>query len=406
MKTVTEGEILSKEQKNVVLQQLTCILGSEFFHGSQRCSQFLDYSVHYVLDGRSRDELKERTIGLEVFHRRTDYDTAQDNIVRVTANEVRKRLAQYYGKIGPGKGPIFALKSGSYAVDFRWSSEDLSLAGAGAEPVVGEPELPPMEVGQRNAHPFKVKWLMVFLGLLLLVVLPAVAFYMRSRATDIIQSVWSPILENPRPALLVISQPIAYRPSSNQGQPTGPDDRMIPLPDAFTGIGDAYALADIAKVLSARKKDWNLLAGNSTPSQALRDGPIILIGVHANQWTSNLMDSQHFVFGATNVIYDRSRQGTAWSLEHLSPDWKTAEDYAIVSRVTISETGQPVMVIAGLTNYGTRAAGEFVTDQTLLAAAMQQAPEDWKHKNFEFVLHTKLIGNTPERPTVIAAHFW
>jgi hypothetical protein len=405
MKTLAETESLSKEQENAVLKQLTCILESEFFHGSQRCIQFLEYSVHYVLDERSRDELKERTIGMEVFHRPADYDTAQDNIVRVTANEVRKRLAQYYGKLGPEIGPTIALKRGSYAVTFLWMPEEVSSEEA--EPLGGEPEAHHPETAPSHAvRPFKAKWLIVLPALLLTVVLSALAFYAHARATDVVQSVWAPFFDNPRPALVLVSQPIAYRPSSNQGRPTGPEDRMIPLPDAFAGIGDAYAMADVAKVLSARRKDWRLLAGNSTPSQSLLDGPIILIGVHDNQWTSNLMDNQHFVFGATDVIYDRSRPGTAWSLAHLSPDWKTAEDYAIVSRVASSGTGQPVMVIGGLTNYGTRAAGEFVTDPALLAEAMQQAPADWEHKNFEFVLHTKLIGNTPERPTVIAAHFW
>jgi len=41
-----------------------------------------------------------------------------------------------------------------------------------------------------------------------------------------------------------------------------------------------------------------------------------------------------------------------------------------------------------------------------LRSALQEAPKDWKGENFQFVLHTKLIGQTPERPTVIASYFW
>ena len=40
--------------------------------------------------------LKERTLGIEIFGRDADYDTASDPIVRVTATEIRKRIAQYY----------------------------------------------------------------------------------------------------------------------------------------------------------------------------------------------------------------------------------------------------------------------------------------------------------------------
>ena len=84
----------TQKQREIAMEGLANILESEYFRGSQRCCHFLDYSVRYVLDGRPIDELKERTLGIEVFHKAGDYDTAQDNIVRVTANEVRKRLAQ------------------------------------------------------------------------------------------------------------------------------------------------------------------------------------------------------------------------------------------------------------------------------------------------------------------------
>jgi hypothetical protein len=188
--------------------------------------------------------------------------------------------------------------------------------------------------------------------------------------------------------------------------PLGPKDSMVPMSDSFVGTGDAFALADIARLLSTRGKEWQLIPGNSTPSQTLLAGPIILIGVHANKWTRDIMGNLRFFFGIDNAIYDRSNPNVKWSLENLAPDWKTGEDYALVSRFTNPGSGQPVIVIAGLTNFGTQAAGEFFTDQSLLSEALQQAPKDWRHKNFQFVLHTKIIGNTPERPTVIASNYW
>ena len=90
----------------------------------------------------------------------------------------------------------------------------------------------------------------------------------------------------------------------------------------------------------------------------------------------------------------------------MMPDGRTPEDYAIVSRFVSPETGEPVIVLAGLSNYGTQAAGEFFTDPEMLEAALRQAPKDWRNRNFQFVLHTRILGKTPERPTVVAAHFW
>src|ERR1700677_212086 len=42
------------------------------------------------------DQIKERTIGVEVFGRHPSYDTNLDHIVRTAASELRKKLATYY----------------------------------------------------------------------------------------------------------------------------------------------------------------------------------------------------------------------------------------------------------------------------------------------------------------------
>jgi len=43
---------------------------------------------------------KMRTAGVEVFGRKPDYDNNSDLIVRVTATELRKKLAQYHYEDG------------------------------------------------------------------------------------------------------------------------------------------------------------------------------------------------------------------------------------------------------------------------------------------------------------------
>src|SRR5581483_952100 len=78
-----------------IRQQLDRIRASQPFRSSRRCVVFLNFVVHAALEGRL-DSLKERTIGIEVFARDPNYDTNQDPVVRGTASEVRKRLAQYY----------------------------------------------------------------------------------------------------------------------------------------------------------------------------------------------------------------------------------------------------------------------------------------------------------------------
>src|SRR5437899_7504466 len=71
------------------------ILRSAPFRTSRQCRDLLRYIVEHSLSGLD-DSLRERVIGIEVFGRARDYDTAVDPVVRLRAADIRKRLAQYY----------------------------------------------------------------------------------------------------------------------------------------------------------------------------------------------------------------------------------------------------------------------------------------------------------------------
>lgn len=92
----TEGE------RQLVRSQLEKIVSDARFVASKRYPCLLRYIVEQTLAG-NEDNLKERTIGIEVFHRPPDYDTNADPVVRLCAAEVRKRLAQYYQSRAHGR---------------------------------------------------------------------------------------------------------------------------------------------------------------------------------------------------------------------------------------------------------------------------------------------------------------
>jgi len=75
------------------------------------------------------------------------------------------------------------------------------------------------------------------------------------RKTDVWASVW----DSEKPVVVCMAQPVAYRPLSDMDNPIGPNDHMVKLSNAFVGMGDAYALADIASFMGSRGKAWYLL---------------------------------------------------------------------------------------------------------------------------------------------------
>src|SRR5450755_4606955 len=81
---------------------------------------------------------------MEVFGGDASYDTTSDPIVRVTAAEIRKRIAQYYQEPGHAAELRISLPPGSYVPHFDWpqaatsdktASESVSLAAGAAQPL-------------------------------------------------------------------------------------------------------------------------------------------------------------------------------------------------------------------------------------------------------------------------------
>src|SRR5262249_11202591 len=109
----------------------------------------------------------------------------------------------------------------------------------------------------------------------------------------------------------------------------------------------------------------------------------------------------------SEVVRDRQNPDKIeWKVANAWPYWKIPLDYAIVTRVVNATTEQTVVVAAGITHYGTQAAGEFVTNPEYFATALKGAPRDWWRKNMQVVISTKVLAGTIGPPNVMAVLFW
>src|ERR1700678_881125 len=115
----TSGVCYTEEDKARIQLRLDRLLANIHFSNSKRFPSFLRYIVQEELEGRG-DQLKERTLGIEVFGRDASYDTTSDPIVRVTAAEIRKRIAQYYQESANPNELRISLPAGSYVPHFDW----------------------------------------------------------------------------------------------------------------------------------------------------------------------------------------------------------------------------------------------------------------------------------------------
>src|ERR1700716_4073925 len=101
------------------------IVASPAFKGSRRGQELLKHIIEKSLSGQF-EELKERTLGVDLFGRPPAYNTTEDAVVRVAACDVRKRLTHFYAEPGPGWEVRSDLPPGSYIFAFQRSTREIS----------------------------------------------------------------------------------------------------------------------------------------------------------------------------------------------------------------------------------------------------------------------------------------
>jgi Tol biopolymer transport system component len=114
--------------------QLARILASEIFAKAPVLRRLLVFLVHRTLEGGAA-ELKEYSIGVDVFDRGVEFDPRVDTIVRAEARRLRSKLVEYYR--GPGQtDPILIdVPKGSYAATFRFADGALARDEGSGSPI-------------------------------------------------------------------------------------------------------------------------------------------------------------------------------------------------------------------------------------------------------------------------------
>jgi len=422
-----------------IQQDLSEILASNPFRTSKQSQDLLRYIVDRSLSGHA-EALKERVIGFEVFGRRPDYDTNNDPIVRARVAEVRKRLALYY-QAEPGKTVRVSVPPGSFRAVFERIDKDpaptppippLARESNQQMPHTAEPELltvPQAGPGlgpRRSALKFRATAGWIVLSAAVLIGVFLVAHNLPSSDARALNRFWSPILDNPKTTLIYVGGNAVYQLSPSylssyyQQHPQSENEEMgfesyiqfppgtkidardlFPAKDTFVTIGDVAAITRIESLLVHHDRQFDTRFGSDVTYGDLRESPSVLIGAHNNSWTLTLTGNLRYVFSGKNAIVDRMDPRKRWS----TPDF-SAEDYAIVSRVLNSKTGNMVIAVAGVGYAGTQAAAEFVTNPQSVSTLLKSLSKGWEKKNLQIVLHTSVTNQIPGPAEVVAVYSW
>jgi len=413
-------------EKQLVRSQLDRIVSDGRFTASKRYPQLFRYIVEQTLAG-NEDDLKERTLGVEVFHRTPDYDTNLDPVVRLCAAEVRKRLAQYYQLPAHGGELRIDLNPGSYVPVFWQPAPDVptlemipAQVASKAEPV-GQPK--------RQRRIYWLGSLIASFAIIVVILVLGTRYWKQfekpksalEQQKSALQEVWSPVLNSGKPVLFCMGETefelFAPHASPLTALQSGADEasnlHVSGEKNDFVPFSDVQVLSRFVSLIGVGGHAFRVQSSRTTVSSQLREGPVVLIGMLNNDWTQNRTSTLRFhlvgpegpnrVYWIADTQHPESR---TWQVISLAPRSKVVKDYAIAARFIDETTGQVVLVAAGIAGSGTRAAGEFLTDEEGLKQLANGAGADWAKKNFEVVLSSQVVNGMQGKATLEAKAFW
>ncbi|HVX67894.1 MAG TPA: hypothetical protein VHA11_14880 [Bryobacteraceae bacterium] len=322
------------------------VAASPVFTGSRTLQAFLLFITEHEIAGNPQ-LIKEQRIGCEVLGRRPDYDPADDNIVRVRARELRRRLATYFSTAGVSEPVVITVPSGSYVPVF--SPRAAAVA----------PSLVPGAVAAPSA--VRELWGQFF---------PEPGDELRVVASDAAFALWQDITGQS----LNLGDYLG-RKFLDSGDPSLREvaARRCVAPADLT---IALNLAAVSNAFGGRVRSH---FARNLGMQELRSGNAVLLGSRrSNPWVQLFEARLNFVLanpseGGPRFENRRPLTGEPASfaipcrLDVEGAERTEMESYAVITLTpNLSNTGH-VILLQGLNMEATEAAGEFVTNPEELA---------------------------------------
>ena len=395
------------EEVTAVHEQLEKLLADPLFSLSRRYPIMLRRIVEDTLSGRTQN-LKERVLGMELFDRAADYDTNSDAIVRVTAAEIRKRIAQYYHNEKHASEIRIELPVGSYVAEFKPAL--IAKEPPAAEPASPEPEFrkSASEGPFKNNHGISrraMQWGLVSGFVLVLIV--CIVIWL-PRKSDF-QLFWQPFVTSAHPPLICVGQ-LRHQPAEKE-VPEGSLAHAL-LSQKPVSISDAIVISNFAAFLATHGLRPRIQVSSMTSYTDLRNSPVLLVGGIDNNWTMHFLSGLHFrmafdpVSSTARIYNAEGSLKESWIVDFAAQAERETEDYAIVARFADPTTENTVMISAGLGEDGTSAAADFLTHPQYLSTLNDGKTNGWEQKNVEAVIKTQIIDGKPGPPILVARYFW
>jgi hypothetical protein len=445
-----EEKPVSLPECESLVERLAC---SVELRRAARLRAFLVYVCEQALhqDGAG---LHEQEIGAAVFGRPPGYDTSIDNIVRVNATELRKRLEHYFAEEGAAEEIILEIQRGNYAPVFRRRSlvegrverraanltpEATSLPQPSA-PATAAPQDEPAP--EQDLHPAPEKptgkrRLVLWQAACATLLIACLALAWQNRQLTVqsqpwkrspaLRALWSNFFDSSNEADLLLADTSftlaedmmqrtisltdylnynykQFAESPSLPEATRRDLRMVLERNngsiADFRVGQQILALDPGRLTLSFAREF-------TPDAAKHNSLVIVGARQSNPWEGLFAGKLNF-----DIEYDPATE-RPWVVNHAPRPGEFATypnaashdtpgtSYAVIAYLPDLSGKGRVLLVEGCDSQATGAAGDFVTNEDSLALLEQKFPSQ-PLPYFEVLLRTVQLSGTPMRGEVIA----
>lgn len=415
-------EVDPELRTDVRWQLIERIIGSPPFQKSSRLRDLLCFLAERTLHGQVQD-LSEHRIGSAVFGKPQDYSVVEDSSVRVHVRQLRLKLHEYFDGEGRGESCIVEIPKGAYTTVFR----TIERPSPAAEPVPVPPG-PGLKSWSRW-----LPWALVAIFLI-----STLAGWFRRPAVT--QPPWPlAALFDPgnRPVQVVVAdinygmtrlvdeQPVTLEryltPSYRSGDtlanlhPTPRETRMMKYlaGSLLTSYADLVTVTTLIRLTGNSSDLLNIRSARELRPRDLETGSFVFVGSpSSNPWVSYFQDKLNFqeregVVGESLKYFQNlhPNAGEQSTYQGLAFTGTSGEDYATISLLPLPTGRGSVLILQGLQQEGTEAAGLFLADaanREKLQQALGISGAASQPVYFEALVRTNAIAGSSNATSIVA----
>jgi len=406
------------------------ILASPPFQKSGRLRDLLQYVTDQTIRGNAQ-ELTEQHIGEAIFHKPTGYSPLEDSSVRVHARQLRLKLHEYFDGVGRDESLVVEIPKGAYAPVFRL-----------AKPVESPRErfVPPVRPRASQINLVVLPWALC--GVLAVVCAVLLVLSQRRAASDglgVGNPPWpfSQIFDIRHQTIVVVADGnygmlriltgrrgsleeylngdfLQNAAGKNLGK-AGSQFVGYISDSTLTSFADVADAVSVVKIAGPLQKQVTVRSAKDLRIRDLDHDNYIFIGSPAsNPWVSLFQDKLNFRETETAVgksvkafLNTKPLPGEQARYEGLRWTGTEGEDYATIALLPNLTQDGSILILQGLQQEGTEAAGRFLMDaenrqQILRSLGIPASDRVAGNLWFEALIRSRTVSGAPNSTTLVA----